>query len=548
MVLTLHTVIRLDLSTLSLPTGAGVLLQSHPLLRAAGDGGTHVEEHNEIHYDTPSLQLYRHQIALSLLRRGEQWIQRCGDVSGPETKWVEIPVTEQQLELKPLRKIFVLPVLSWEEIRSLAPAFTVHCREQRWTLNIPGDLSLLLREERGYLKLGVTRQTFHELVFEYQSGSLARWYQTVLLLACHLFDQEKGGVPEKGGPGLLAATPVMRGFAWLDPALLLPVLPPPQEGAAASSGEEGTGEEGGSRVSTDMTTRQLFGQLAAELLQRMQDNHALVLFGGKQAKLEGVRLFYQAVSRLQTLLLLHKTMFPKNIFAELERETAWLAKELHLVLECQTLLRETLEPLLEQFATHSGLEELLLKTKNGLVLAIKRLEKALTSFRYARLLLGMANWATSNQWEFLADPEQRDLLEVPAGQFATDCLQLYHAQLRKQGRNWSEMDLAARCAMHVDVDLLVNTVDLFADLFANKRMKQATARNAFQEVLRRLQSRLQLLLHLHTGNRFLGRWVSTREGSGQPLIQEWQEARVRRQQLDATREWEQFSNKLSFWI
>lgn len=550
MVLTLHTVIRLDLSALSLPTGAGALLQSHPLVRAAG-GSAQIQEHNEIHYDTPTLQLYRHRVALSLNRRGEQWIQRCGVDGGAEQerKWVEIPVAEQQLELKPLRKLVVLPILSGDEIRSLAPVFTVHCREQSWTLTFPGDLSLVLREERGYLKLGITRQTFHELVFEYRSGRLARWYQTVLALACHLSYQEKAAMPEKSGPGLIAATPVMRGFAWLDPAILLPAVPVLQEGATDGGAETGNEDAGRlPRITADLSTRQVFVQGVSALLQQMQEEQSMVLFGGKQAKLEGVRLFYQSASRLHTLIQLYQTLIPKEILAELERESSWLLKELFLVQECQTLLRETLEPLVEQFATHSGLEELLLKTKNSLILAIKRMEKSLSSFRYARFILGMESWITSNQWDLQADPEQRDGLEVPALRQAGEWLQQQHSQLRRLGRNWSDMDLAARCALHSDLDLLVNAVDLLGELFAHKRMKQADVRQAFQESVHQVHSRMHTLLQLQTSGRFLTRWVNTREGGGHPPIQGWQEARIRKHQLDAAREWEQFSNKLPFWI
>lgn len=548
MALLLTKMIRLDLSAVSLPAGAGPLLQDHPIVRAVG-GAAHVQEHNEIHYDTPTLQLYRHHVALTLNRRGEQWIQRCGVAEGSEQEnpWVETPIPDQHLDLKAVRKVVAVQILSGNDARMLAPVFTLHCREQRWSLHFPGSASILLREERGYLKFGANRHPFHELVFEYQSGDLARWFQTALELAHALFLQEKSGVLERSGPGLVAMTPVDRGFAWLDPALLMSVLPTSPETKNDGSTEEETSEGGTSKLHPDMTSQQAFVSLCTGLLQQMQEAHSVVLYGGRQARLEGVRIFHQQTGRLQTLIALYDSALPKQVGGELRKEVGWLLKELSLVHECQILLEETIEPLREQFSTHPGLEDLLLKTKNALILAIKRLEKVLASFRYARLMLGLENWLNSTLWDFLSDSGQREVLERPVVRLAADWLQESHNQLRKQGRQWPSMSLASRCLLRPEIDQMVQAIDLFAEFFTNKRTKQAGTRISFRDALGRVQSTIHMLVHLQSSSRFLTRGVPTKEGSEPHPIQAWQEARIHRHMLDANREWEQFSNKLSFW-
>ncbi|MBF0162677.1 MAG: CHAD domain-containing protein, partial [Magnetococcales bacterium] len=542
MALPLNKMIRLDLSSVPLPAGAGPLLLAHPIVRAVG-GAVQLQERNEIHYDTPTLQLYRHHVLLTLNRRGEQWVQRCGMEDGPEQdkKWVESPVPDQQLDLKMIRKIPNCPVLNGNDTKNLAPVFTFHCREQKWSLSFPGGGTIHLREERGYIKLGATRQPFHELVFEHQAGSMARWFQTVLAFAYTFFLNEKtghgrNGSFEKSGPGLLSTNPVTRGFAWLDPTLLMPTV-----AAVAAEGKEGTSGEGAvgdavfPKLQGEMTAHRAFEPLCGGLLQRMQAHQSTVLYGGKQAKLEGVRLLQQKAGRLHTLILLYQPLLPKEIYGDLEQESAWLLKELGLVQECQTLLVATLEPLLEQFAGHPGLEELLLKTKNGLLLAVKRLEKCLTSFRYARLILGLEQWIFSGQWEFLADPLQQEGLEMPIARLVTDGLQQDHGQLRKRGRLWSEMDWAARSGMRADVDRMVHSTELFVDLFVNnKRLKQAGGRAAFQDNLLKLQSALHNLVHLQGSSRLLARGVSNKESGGVHPILEWQETRIHRYLLEAT--------------
>ncbi|MBF0399859.1 MAG: CHAD domain-containing protein [Magnetococcales bacterium] len=549
MALSLTKMIRFDLSGLLVPAGVGPLLQNHPIVRGVG-GELHIQEHNEIHYDTPALQLYRHHGAITLNRRGEQWIQWCIMEEGAEQekKELETAVADQELDLRAIRKVVSASILNNNDIRTLAPVFTLHCREQRWPLHFPAGTSMLLREERGYLKFGATRHPFHELVLEFQSGDLARWFQTGLELAYTLFLQEKSGVPDKGGPGLVSLTPAARGFAWLDPSLLMPTIPLSQDSKFVGSSEEGMAEAMAPILEPEMTARQAFVALCGNLLQQMQTLHSTVLYGGKQARLEGIRLLHQYMARLHALFVLYHALLPKEIAPELDKEFGWLLKELALVQECQSLLKETLEPLTEQFSTHPGLEELLLKTKNGLILAVKRLEKALTSFRYVRLVLGLENWLTGNHWEFLSDSVQREGLEVPVVRLAADWLQQCHGQLRKQGRHWSGMSLTARCALHNDVDQLVHATDLFADLFANKRSKQAGARSSFQECLGRVHNNIHMLLHLHTSSRFLTRGVNSKEGSSEPHpIQAWQEARIQRHLLEGNREWEQFASKLSYW-
>lgn len=541
MALMMNKTIRLDISALSLPPG--VLSQDHPIIRAVSDT-TRIQERNEIHYDTPDFKLRWDNMGLTLNREGDQWIQRFSVKNTYEhcKEWLETPTYNNRLDLKAFkpgkRSFFSQALLQLRQNADivLAPVFTLHCREEQWSLNFPDDVRITLREERGYLKFGAARQPFHELVLEHQSGSLARWYQTALELAYDFFRDEKSG------PSLACASPVTRGFAWLDPDFIMPMIRSGKglrETACETADEKSS--VGHFKLRENMTVRHAFVHICSGLLQRIQACRGIILYGGKQAKLDGVQHFYQATTQLHTLTLLCHALLPEEVRREMDSEIRWLLKELDLVREWQTFLKETLEPLIEQFTSYPGLEILRAKAKNGQQLSVERLAKTLTSFRYTRLILSMASWTSGNHWEFLSDLAQREGMAAPVTRFAVEMLQRYHEQLRKRGQRFPNMSLSARCGLRSDVDFLAHTTNLFSELFIKKRTP------SFQNRLDSFQNNIHSLVDLHASSRFFARLVDKKEETMGHIIQEWQEARTKRRLFDSTKEWERFSSELPFW-
>jgi inorganic triphosphatase YgiF len=547
----LDRVIRLDASQLT--TGVTGLLQAHPFVQVAGEA-MGVREQNEIHYDTPNLQLHRHHISLLIHRRDEQWLQRCTrQESGDQAlQTVETPLSEAQLDLKPLRKLSLFPLLNVEDIRALEPVFTLHCREQSWRLSFP-DGQLVLTEERGYWKFGAERHPFHTVVLQWLSGALARWYQVGLDLAWSLYHgQQKGEdgavLPwERVGPALIGGNAATRAFASSDPQRLLP-WPAGSEVPYCFVLRTGPSEtDPFYPLSGEMSGRQVFREVAGRLLQAIAAGQYALLFGGKPDKLARIRLLHRDVERLQSLLRYYDPFLPRNVAAELENELGWLLKELLLVQECQVLQQVSLEPLLAQFAGHAGLDGLLNKTRNGLLLAIKRLEKSVSSFRFTRLLLGLHNWLQGELWDFLSDPLLREELETPIQRRAAEWLQESYQRVRRQGRQWQELSFADRSALVTELDQMGHAVMLFGELFAHKRSRPGgDGRLFYVEALQRMQEALHRLLHIESSQRFLLRGVAGEESALQAM-QAWQAERLQRALLEAGRCWELFANKLSFW-
>lgn len=529
MALLINSTIRLDLSGLSLPSGT--LLQNHPIIRAVG-AISQTRQRNEVHYDTPDFALRRDHLALTLNRQGEQWIQRCCIETNqePSSQWVETPIPDNQLDIKAFKTIEksiaspALTHLRHHGTEVLAPVFTLHCREEQWTLYFPDNVHIILREEQGYLKFGAARQPFHELVMERQSGDLSRWFQIALLLADHFSPTEKTEL------GLSCATPVTRGFAWLDPTLIMPT-------ALA----EALGHTPAFDLHPDMTTRQAFVLICMGLLQRIQACRGIILFGGKQAKLDSIQWLYQTINQLHTLIVLCHALLPEEIRDEIEEEIRWFLRELDYIREWQAFLGETLGALMEQFPAYPGLEALLHKAREGQQLAVKRLAKALVSYRYTRLILGLANWSAGNHWEFLSDSSQREGMAVPISRFAGEIVQRYHNALSQHGINFSNLNLSVRCGLRDDVDRLAHTTHLFGELFGKKRP------TSYQDSVGRLQSTIHSLIDLHTSNRFFARLIDKNETTIGPLIQGWQGARTSRRLLDSSKEWQQFSREPIFW-
>ncbi len=551
----LDRLIRLDVSNLAAGVPAA-LLQEHPLVRVAGET-VGVREYNEIHYDTPQLQLFRHGISLSIHRREEQWIQRCTrqQAEDGELQWLETPLPEAQLDLKPLRKMSLFPILTVADIRSMEAVFTLHCRESRWTLTIPDGVTLALIEERGYWKSGIERYPFHELLLQYQAGSMARWYQTAMEIAWSLFHREAQEMTdeaskwERCGPALLSSTPAQRAFAALQGSVLLVEAKPAAESVAVPDTNPGAESDTFYPLAEGMTARQLFDHLAGGVLQAIEQYREAVLYGAKQDKLAQIVRLHRHVERLQTLFRLYDPLLPRTVAAEVENEIGWLTKELLLVQECRILQDVTLEPLLQQVVRHDGLAALLQKTRNGLQLAVKRLEKALSGFRCTRLLLGLHSWLQGGLWDFLSDPLVREELEAPLQRRAADWLQDGYQQVLKQGRLWQELPLGDRSALVRELDRLGHTVLLFGDLFANKRGRiGGDGRLLYIQALQRMQESLHRLLHIESSQRFLLRGVNnTADETAVQAIQAWQAARMERALAEAARSWEMFVNKLSFW-
>ncbi len=542
--------IRLEVSRAA--TVFSALLQGDPLLRVAGEE-LGVREWNEIHYDTPNLQLRRNRISLLIVRRDEQWIQRCcrQEEGSSDLQWVETVLTEAQLDIKPLRKLSLFPLLTVEDMRALEPVFTLHCRERSWRLSFPENEGFILAEERGYWKIGAERYPFHDLVMHTPTGALARWYQTALELAWSLFhvEQKEGEEQspfERYGPTLLADRPALRAFGGMTGQLLLPVA----SAAAPLLFVPRLGINGSDQfypLSGELSARQIFVQLAGKVLQAICEQHQAVLYGNRAAKLEGIAWLHLHVRRLHALLRFFDPLLPRSVSSEWENEFGWLLKELLLVQECQVLQQISVEPLLEQFVGHGGLEALLNKTRNGLLLAIKRLEKGLRSFRFTRLVLGMHNWLHGGLWDFLSDPLVRDELDLPLQRRAGEWLQESYQRVRRQGLQWSELTFAERSALVTELDQLGDAVVLFAELFANKRGRiSGDGRLIFLEALQRMQEALHLLLHIESSQRFLLRGVGGEESALQAM-QRWQAERLQKAMLEAGRCWDLFANKLSFW-
>ena len=529
MALSINSTIRFNLSGLSLPSGTR--LQNHPVIRAVG-AVSQIRQRNEVHYDTPDFALRRDHLALILNRQGDQWIQRCCIETNrePAGQWVETPIPDNQLDIKAFKAIEksvsspALTHLRHQGAEVLAPVFTLHCREEQWILYLPDNVHIILREEQGYLKFGAARQPFHELVMERQSGDLSRWFQVALLLADYFSPTEKTEL------GLSCATPVTRGFAWLDPSFILPT---PQE--------EQPGNAPPFDLHPDMTTRQAFVLICTGLLQRIQTYRGIILFGGKQAKLDGIQWLYQAINQLHALILLCHALLPEEIRNEIDTEIRWFLRELDYIREWQAFLGETLGALMEQFPDYPGLEALLHKAREGQQLSVKRLAKALISYRFTRLILGLANWSVGNHWEFLSDSSQREGMAVPIGRFAGETLRRYHNITVQHGVHFSNLNLSARCGLRDDVDRLADTTHLFIELFSKKRPI------SYQNSVGRLQNTIHSLIDLHTSNRFFARLIDKNEATIGHLIQGWQGARTSRRLLDSTKEWQQFSQEPIFW-
>ncbi len=488
-------------------------LATHPIVRAAGDEGL-LRERNIIHFDTLNLKLRRNEVLLTLNRQGTDWTQSIvrGATDTEALPWRTVSVKNGRLNIKKLKKQDDGQLLTGINIDKLKPLLVLHSRERCWRLTFPEKVELLLREERGHLRMGGVETPFHEVAVESPGGRNARLIETALSLAYHLEPAS-----------LLCAGPVERGFSRLNATL------PPQPPSQVAD------------LKPDMSLQRALVTLGEALLRLLQESRLIANHAGEEARWTGFRQLLWASDRLCTLIELHHADLPTEIRDEMVGEIRWLQQGLTRVRDWHHFFRDTLEPLVGQFPFQDGLDTLHERGEKRREAVFKEAAELLNGPRFTRLFLGLSQWLSAGDPSLLLDQPQRRRLSAAVIDKAREVLKQQVHSLGRRERDPVLLDADARGALRDEVDRLNHMVDLFIGLFPKKKL------TPFREALTPLVENLDRLDESTIGRELFLQLLEPREEALGHLLQGWLGARNDRHMQDSEKAWRAFDACPPFW-
>ncbi len=224
-----------------------------------------------------------------------------------------------------------------------------------------------------------------------------------------------------------------------------------------------------------------FGTIARGCIGHLLDNQDYVSERGSGKAIHQMRV---ALRRLRATLALFDGLLGPEMRAELKPELRWLAGELAAARDWNVFAKEIL-PRCRKRLGHAKSTRLVRKAAaDSRMVARQRAIAALTSPRYAALVLSLGVWVEEERWRVGLDARQKALSARPIRAYARPVLARRARTLRKAGKRIEEMSTEQRHALRKRLKTLRYGATCFASLFGRRhvvRMLAALAR--VQDVL-----------------------------------------------------------------
>jgi CHAD domain-containing protein len=173
--------------------------------------------------------------------------------------------------------------------------------------------------------------------------------------------------------------------------------------------------------------------------------------------------------RLRSLLKLFEDAAP--LPAGLDQELRWLGEELGAARDWEVLADGTLSQLMHAYP---GEPALLPLQQAALAEARARRAKAgqaLSSVRYARLMLRLVAWLHGARWRQDAAPEQQKALEAPVKDFARRVLKDGKRRMERRARKLAAADAPARHRLRIAAKRMRYASEFFASLYPSGHVR-----------------------------------------------------------------------------
>lgn len=279
------------------------------------------------------------------------------------------------------------------------------------------------------------------------------------------------------------------------------------------------------QLNRDMTAAEAFQHIVQTCVRQFRLNENLLSDGRLPGALHQVRI---ALRRLRSAFSIFRAMLDQDVSPGLRDELRWLASELGEARNLDVLLERS-----QPGPLHDRLE-------TARVAAYARVEGVLASARVRVLMLDLAQWTVTGEWQ--KANSAKVVRDQPAREFASAALDRFRRKVRKDGRNMVEADDEARHKIRKDAKKLRYAAEFFAALFDRKRDRRRYKR--FVAALEGLQDHLGALNDLATAPDVLaklgvsdnpGAAVLLAPGNKKVLLKDAEESRD--ELIDAKRFW-----------
>lgn len=494
-------------------------LQEHAIVVASG-GKPRALHQEATFFDTPDLQLYRKGVALTLHKEAKGWRQRLGKApvlfargDGKEGKAWSSKMADGILNVKKLKTSGAgRQLLGKIKPESLGRLFSLEFDRTSWRLDFPDGCRILLKEEKGAVTTEAERTPFHEISLELQNGDEGRLFQIALALLYQL------------SPRLETATPELRAFLHIDPSLAE------------------TYSKGGPSLTASMDAEEAFTRLAGHLTNLLEGNLAALLYGHEARRYDGLWEIAMAVEQFRGLLAFYDYLLPGIMRSELDEELEWLQNEMEPAKNWEEFVSGTLDPCIDQFPAYPALPELPNTARPFIREAYQRMEHAVTSFRFTRLICGLRYWVGGQAWRELTDLPQKRQAGRSVSLLAKSALERHHRQLIKLGEQGLTGDNdTALAKLDREGAATLIAVIFFGGLFQERRAK------IYQNALDWVMTGVRGLRRVESGRSFFKQIIPADNEALGHLVNGWLGARREIFMLDTHDAWHVLASSDEFW-
>jgi triphosphatase len=416
-------------------------LRAHPLL--AGRRPRSAAVHN-LYFDTPELELSRHGMALRLRRIGKRWLMTLkAGASGDgglhsRGEW-EFAAAGPALDLARLAET---PLAALDDAATLhlrlRPAFTTDFLRLAWKLEPEPGIHVELALDIGAARSGSREAAISEVEIEVKSGAApaafaiaAELQQSVRLFPSPVNKAETGYRLFQRLP----ARPAKAGAAVLEKGLT------PQEAARRT---------------------------VASCLAHLQANETGAVASTDPEFVHQIRV---ANRRLRSALRAFRDAIDPDFLARVAPDLKWLGATLGEARDWDVLATETLPPLAAAFGDAAASADVAKQAAKHRRAARAAMREALTSIRYARLMLELARWCALGEASPLAAGAPEALVD-----FASRAVRRRHGYLVETGARLAELAPEERHQLRLQAKRLRYTVEFLAPLFNANRVGEYVER------------------------------------------------------------------------
>lgn len=425
------------------PKAAGKLAR-HPLL---ANIASHKQQLLNTYFDTPELELHQRRIAVRFRKKGWQWlctVKSAEPASGGlamRSEW-ETQATPGTFDFSHVDNAEFRSFLE-SRIDKLEPVFTTDFKRQSWQVPF-GESLIELVIDRGHIESRGRRTPICEIELELLSGKVEDifWLTRQLQGDIHLH------------PAI--ASKAERGYnLFLD----TPLKPFKARPAA---------------INADMTPVEAFRCIALNCLEHFQRNEQGLLTSRDPEFVHQARV---ALRRLRSAIKLFSPVLPPEFVAAYGQTWQTLGSALGEARNWDVFLEETLPPIAAAFPEDKDIKRLRKAAQRRTQSTRKSIVGLLATREYPRLLL-----------EFTAAVYTvSQSLPIPLEDFARQQISLHARKARKLAIRHAELTVGERHTMRIAFKKLRYTLEFFAPLLPQPRLKPYLA------ALSQLQDQLGLI-------------------------------------------------------